>query len=202
MESSMRVTEPAGKPSRRREYLVSALGLVLTLALCTLALLYWDDIVRASRYGYLGVFFISILTGVTVFIPIPGLLVVFTMGSILEPAIVGALAGFGEAIGSIIIYLTSYGGHQALKKLERFDHRFTSKFESWLQRRGNVAVLVMSAILNPVFYPFVAVAGAMHFGLTRFFFLCWTGKTIKGMIIAYMGYYGLGFILRWIGIGV
>lgn len=187
---------------RKREYLIGTLGLVLTLALCALVIVYWDYIHRAAQYGYLGVFFISILTGVTVLIPVPGLLVVFTLGSILEPAIVGALAGFGEALGSIFIYLTGYGGHTALEKLETIDHRFTTRFENWIRSHGIIAVFFMSSIVNPLFFPFVAVAGAMHFGLTKFFLLCWAGKTIKGMAVAYLGYYGLGSILHWIGIGV
>jgi membrane protein DedA with SNARE-associated domain len=130
------------------------------------------------------------------------LLVVFTLGSILEPAIVGALAGLGEAIGSIAVYLTGYGGHRAIKKLETIDHRLTPKFERWIHRRGSIAVFLMSSIINPLFFPFVAVAGAMHFSLTKFFFLCWAGKTIKGIGVAYLGFYGLGSVLRLIGIGV
>jgi hypothetical protein len=60
----------------------------------------------------------------------------------------------------------------------------------------------MSAIINPFFFPFTAVAGVVRFGLIKFFLLCWAGKTIKGMAIAYVGYFGLGSLLRWIGIGV
>jgi membrane protein YqaA with SNARE-associated domain len=196
------ITEENKSSSRKREYLISAVGLVLVLALCALVIVYWDYIQRAGRYGYLGVLIISIITGVTILIPVPGLLVVFTLGSILEPSIVGALAGLGEAIGSIIIYLTGYGGRSGVTKLETIDHRFTTKFEYWLRRRGSIAVFAMSSIINPLFFPFTAIAGAMRFGLTKFFFLCWAGKTIKGMAVAYLGYYGLGSILRWTGIGV
>ena len=195
-------TEENRKSSRKREYLVSAIGLVLVLALCVLVIIYWDYIQRAGRYGYLGVFIISIVTGGTILIPVPGLLVVFTLGSILEPYIVGALAGIGEAIGSIFIYLTGYGGRSGVKKLEKIDNRFTVKFEDWLHRRGSIAVFVMSSIINPLFFPFTAIAGAMRFGLPKFFFVCWAGKTVKGMAVAYLGYYGLGSILHWIGIGV
>jgi membrane protein DedA with SNARE-associated domain len=202
MATPAKINEANPKVSRRREYLIGVAGLVLTIALCVLVVIYWDDVIKASRYGYLGVFFISILSGATILIPVPGLLVVFTLGSILDPAIVGALAGLGEALGSITIYLAGYGGHRAVEKLETIDHRFIVKFEDWLRRRGAIAVFLMSSIVNPFFYPFVAVAGAMHFGLTRFFFLCWGGKTIKGMGVAYLGYYGLGSLLHWAGIGV
>lgn len=202
MASPTGLIETGKKVSRRREYLLGALGLVLTLAFCALVIVYWDHVTKAEEYGYLGVFLISILSGATVLIPVPGILVVLTLGSISEPAIVGALAGLGEAIGSITIYLTGYGGHRVVEKLETVEHHYTIKFEDWLRRRGSIAVFLMSSILNPFFYPFVAVAGAIHFGLARFFFLCWAGKTLKGMGVAYLGYYGLGSILRWTGVGV
>ncbi len=202
MANSTGITEATKKASKKRDYIIGAAGLMIALALCALVIIYWDYIQKADRYGYLGVFIISIITGGTIFIPVPGLLVVFTMGSILNPAIVGALAGLGEAIGGIIIYLTGYSGHTAIEKLETVNHRFTAKFEDWLHSRGSIAVFVMSSIINPLFFPFTALAGAMHFGLAKFFFLCWAGKTIKGMGVAYLGYYGLGSILHWTGIGV
>jgi hypothetical protein len=35
---------------------------------------------------------------------------VFTLGGVLNPAIVGALVGIGEAIDSVVIYMIGYGG--------------------------------------------------------------------------------------------
>lgn len=188
--------------SLKRDYLVGAAGLAFTLALCALAIVYWDDIQIADRYGYFGIFIISILTGVTVLIPIPGLLVVFTLGSILEPFVVGALAGLGEALGSVAVYVMGYGGHTAIEKLEKIDYRLATRFENWLHRRGAIVVFLMSSTINPLFYPFALVSGAMHFGVFKFFLICWAGKTIKGMGVAYLGHYGLGSILHLIGIGV
>ena len=201
MASPAGISGIPGKVSRRREYLIGALGVVLTVALCAAGIAYWEYIERAAQYGYLGVFFISIIAGATVIIPVPGLLVVLTLSTILEPAIVGALAGLGEALGSVTIYLTGYGGHRALEKLERIDHHVIGTCENWLLRRGTVMIFIMSSIVNPFFYPFAAVAGAMHYGIGRFFILCWAGKTLKNMAVAYVGFYGLGALLQWIGIG-
>jgi membrane protein YqaA with SNARE-associated domain len=202
MASSTGIAQATRRFSLKRDYLVSAAGLVFTLALCVLAIVYWDYIQITDRYGYFGVFIISILTGVTVLIPIPGLLVVFTLGSILEPFVVGVLAGIGEALGSVAVYVMGYGGHAAIEKLDKIDHRLTNRFENWLHRRGAIAVFLMSSTINPLFYPFALVSGAMHFGVFKFFLMCWAGKTIKGMGVASLGYYGLGSILRLIGIGV
>jgi len=199
MADPLKTAKKEKKGTKKRGYLIGGTALVLTLALCAAVILYWDYIVRVRQFGYLGVFIINIFAGVTVIVPVPGLLIVFTMGSVLHPAIVGACAGLGEAIGSIIIYLTGYSGRGAFKTL---NHSFTSRFEGWIHRRGSIAVFLMSAIINPLFYPFTAMAGMMRFGLVRFFFFCWAGKTVKGMAVAYIGYLGLGSILRAVGIGV
>ncbi len=199
MEDSPETTGIPHKGSKKQEYLISAAALAVTLSLCAAVVIYWEYVSKAQQYGYLGVFIISIFAGGTVVVPVPGLLVVFTLGSVSNPAIVGALAGLGEAIGSLAIYLTGYGGHSTLKTI---NHRFTTKFEEWIRRRGSIAIFLMSVIINPLFYPFTAVAGMMRFGLFKFFILCWAGKTIKDMAVAYLGFLGLGSLLRWIGVPI
>jgi membrane protein DedA with SNARE-associated domain len=188
----------AAKPrSRKREYIVGALALVLTVAACVAVVVYWDYVRQVEQYGYFGAFLISILAGATVFVPIPGILVVFTLGSVLNPALVGIVSGLGEAVGSIGIYLSGWGGQRVIQNLN--NHKYFDKFSDWIRRRGEIAVFLMSAILNPLFYPFTAIAGMLRFGLVKFFFLCWAGKAIKNMAIAYLGYFGLRSILRWVG---
>ena len=190
----MEVTKPK---SRKKEYIIGALALALTIACCVAVVVYWDYVKQVQQYGYIGAFLISILAGATVLVPIPGILVVFTLGSVLNPALVGIVSGMGEAVGSIGIYLSGWGGQRAVENLN--NHRFFEKFSDWIRRRGEIAVFLMSAILNPLFYPFTAIAGMLRFGLVKFFFLCWAGKAIKNMAIAYLGYLGLRSILRWVG---
>jgi membrane protein DedA with SNARE-associated domain len=183
--------------SRKREYIVGGIALALTIALCVAVVLYWDYIREAEQYGYLGAFVISVFAGATVIVPIPGILLVFTLGSVLNPALVGVVSGLGEAVGSIGIYLSGWSGQKAVQNL---NNKLMNRFVGWLRRRGEIAVFLMSAILNPLFYPFTALAGMLRFGLAKFFFLCWAGKTIKNTVIAYLGYFGLRSILRWVGV--
>jgi membrane protein DedA with SNARE-associated domain len=42
----------------------------------------------------------------------------------------------------------------------------------------------------------------LRFGWVRFFFATWAGRTVKGMALAYLGYFGLGSILRWLGVDI
>ncbi|MBN2463113.1 MAG: VTT domain-containing protein [Dehalococcoidia bacterium] len=188
---------PVKKESRKRQYIIGGVALALTIVSCVAAVVYWDYISQAQHYGYLGAFVISILAGATVFVPIPGALVVFTLGSVLNPALVGIVSGLGEAIGSIGIYLSGWGGQKAVQNLKS---KFVDRFTDWIRRRGEIAVFLMSAILNPLFYPFTAIAGMLRFGLAKFFFLCWAGKALKNTAIAYLGYFGLRSILRWVGV--
>ena len=188
---------PVKRESRKREYIIGGVALALTIASCVAVVFYWDYISQAQHYGYLGAFVISVLAGATVFVPIPGVLVVFTLGSVLNPALVGIVSGLGEAIGGIGVYLSGWGGQKAVQNL---NHKFVDRFTDWIRRRGEIAVFLMSAILNPLFYPFTAIAGMLRFGLVKFFFICWAGKALKNTAIAYLGYFGLRSILRWVGV--
>lgn len=196
MADSPRTVEVVKKGMAKKEYIVGGLALAFTVAICVVAIYYWEDIRHLGRYGYIGAFIISILAGGTVFVPIPGLLVIFTLGGVLNPAIVGALSGLGEAIGSVGIYLAGYGGRRVFQNT---NHGLYSRLSGWLRHRGSIAVFINSAIFNPLFYPFTAIAGMLRFGLLRFFLVCWAGKTVKGMIVAYAGYLGLRSVLHWLG---
>lgn len=178
----------------------------------------------ASGYGYAGGFLVSILGGITI-IPVPSLLVIFTLGGVLNPVYVGLVAGLGEAVGGITVYLTGAGGGAMWSKLrarpqEIYDQprpsydivtpvqsRLNSRWQTMydrlarsIGRRGSsLLVFVVSAMVFSPYYFAGLAAGSLHMGLRRFFLLSLAGKTVKGMMVAYAGYWGLHFLLQWIG---
>ena len=87
--------------------------MVLTIVLCVLVIVYWQEFVQFSRYGYIGVFIVSFLAGVTVLVPVPSVFIVFTLGAVLNPVLVGLIAGAGEAIGSMGVYVTGLSAARA-----------------------------------------------------------------------------------------
>jgi hypothetical protein len=196
-EEYSQATAIADGKSRIRRYITGSIAVVVIVGLCVTAVIFSDDLGRIQEYGYLGVFVISIFAGGTVIVPVPGLLVVFTMGSILHPAGVGIAAGLGEAIGVITIYLAGATGHGMLEKVS---NRLVVRFTRWLHRYSVLVVFFMSAIVNPLYYPFALMAGALHFGLLRFFIPCWAGKTLKNTAVAYLGFFGFGSLLGWLGV--
>jgi membrane protein YqaA with SNARE-associated domain len=179
-----------------KDYALLSVSLAVTVVLCVLVVVYWQEFLKFARYGYIGVFLISFLADITLFVPVPSLFIVFTMGGVLNPVLVGLIAGAGETIGSMVVYVT---GLSSAKAFHALDHRVMDRFRTWIKTRGALSVFVMASILNPLFYPFTAIAGMMHFGWWRFLLLCLAGKTLKNMILAVAGYFGIKTLMAIFG---
>ena len=195
--------------SRRRWgiYLISSLSIFITVSIAVAVVLFWEEIQQARAYGYAGGFAVSILGGITL-IPVPSLLVTFTLGRVLHPVAVGLISGLGEALGGITIYLTGAGAGTMWTRLQvKSESQFWSRGQNYYDRLvawvggrgGSWVVFIASALIISPYYFAGLAAGSLRMGLLRFFLLSWAGKTIRGLIIAFAGYWGLTFLLPWIG---
>jgi uncharacterized membrane protein YdjX (TVP38/TMEM64 family) len=63
-------------------------------------------------------------------------------------------------------------------------------------------IFAASSTLNPFFDLFGFAAGAVRVPWWKFFLVCWAGKTIKNIALAYAGMWGMGYLLRWAGVEV
>lgn len=141
------------------------------------------------------------------------------------PVYVGVVAGLGSAIGGITVYLTGAGvqtiwsrlrnreqalqrrlglvddmNKQAQSRLWSKGKAFYDRLVKWLSGRGGAwVVFISSAIVISPFYPAGLAAGSLRMGLLRFFLISWAGKTVRYLYVAYAGYYGLQFVLKWFG---
>lgn len=199
------------RASKRWEYYVGIGGIVITVLVVLAVLFFWEEIRALEQYGYLGAFVISVFGGATIIAPIPMTPVVFALGTVMRPdfapymgpIFIGIAAGLGETLGGISIYMTGYGGGTALQDMKEGKIKNAYKrMTSWVERRGSLTLFVLSAVVNPFFYPAALAAGALRFGIWRYFFICLIGKTIKGITVAAAGYWGLGSILRALGVPV
>lgn len=171
--------------------------MAITIALCVLIIQHRGYLDQIAKWGYLGCFIVNLFASGTMVVPGLGVLLTFTLGGVLNPAIVGAVAGIGEATGAVGAYLTGYGGRGLFRDN---NNNLYVRFTNILERHGSKAVLLMAAILNPLYYPFAVFMGMLRFGLTRFFLMTWAGRTLKNMVLAYLGYFGLRSILEWLGV--
>jgi len=198
--------EQKPKISKKAAYIIGIVGAVATIVMA-FAVVYFGEYVRALKgYGYAGAFFISILGGATIVIPVPMLAVVFALGGVMKYTwLVGLAASAGETIGALTIYMTGHGAGTAIYeratngnpgKLQRIYERLMGLME----RRGSLTLFILASVINPFFYPAALTAGAMRFGIRKYFFICFVGKTIKAMTVVYAGYWGLKGIFHMLGI--
>ncbi len=216
----IRQAESESGKKKWRQYLPVTIGILLSGLVVAIAILLWD---KVQAYGYLTSFLVSFLDGVTI-IPLPAGLVVFTLAHKLNPLYLGLLAGLGDAIGGITVYFTGAWGRSLWSKfwpkrrsfsnqislspdkLIPFQTKLSSRwltryrrFLGWVERGGAWAVFIVAAFVWWLYYPVSLAAGTFHIGLKRFFLMSWAGKTIRGLIVAYAGYWGWRLLLRWIG---
>lgn len=220
----MQVTQE--RPKRNwRAYLMVSLGALLTMLPVVATVYFREEIQQAQGYGYMGVFLVGVLSGVSI-IPAPTQLLVFTFGNVLNPVWVGLVAGFGGAIGGITVYLTGASVETIWSKLRTkgqalgrwllpgsdttkpSQSRFWSKGQAlyhhlvkWAEGKGVFwTIFISSAMIISPFYFAGLTAGSLRIGLLRFFLISWAGKTVRYLTIAFAGYWGLQVILKWIGI--
>ena len=197
--------EVALKKSARWAYALGILGIVLTVLMAAAIVIYKEEVRDLQHYGYIGAFFISILGGATIIVPVPMLAVVFALGGAMrdpwQVALVGLSAALGELVGALTIYMTGHGAGKAIR-ISRHG-RIQAAYERMLdlmERRGAITLFAVTSVVNPFFYPAAFACGALHFGLKKYIFIVLVGKIIKCMTVVYAGYFGLKELFRAIGI--
>ncbi len=194
--------------SRIKNICITVSLLVATIALCVFLVYNWKYVVKLEHHGYLGLFLISLLAGSPLPIPTPSMILTFTLGSILNPLFVGLVAGVGNTIGNVILYYTGRGGLKLFNDFNRQDTKvsriITDKRLSRILNSDNWGEMAVFFLLLinpvPVATPLVLAMGAAHYNLARFLIICWLGKTTQGMILAYLGHYGLRSLLHFFGV--
>jgi membrane protein DedA with SNARE-associated domain len=199
--------QPEDKKSSRRSLFLGIIGGVLTIAMVAAIIIYNDKLRSLDEWGYLGAFVISILGGATVIVPVPMLPVVFALGGAMgnpwQVFLLGLAAAAGEVIGGITIYLTGQGAGRAISnnKNGRMQKAYDRTLR-FIERRGVLALFVVTFIVNPFFYPAAFACGALRMGLKKFVPVIIIGKLIKCMTVVYAGYYGFNALFRALGISV
>lgn len=173
-----------GRRERLKRLLAVALVIVITLAVWRVA----DQLEKFRLWGYPGIFLISFLGNATVILPAPSLALVFAMGGILNPLLVGLVAGPAEALGELTGYLAGYGGRTVVENQELYE-----RLKVWMQRNGALTVFLLSVFPNPFFDLAGIAAGVLHYPVHLFLFFCWLGKTIKTIAFAFAGAYSITF---------
>lgn len=174
--------------SREQYFQISAL--IFVLALCFLLIAYRERVVELKGYGYLGVFLASLVSSATIVVPAPGWMIVATVGSILNPLLVGIISGVGATIGEMTGYALGYGGRIATKNSALYQ-----RMVGWMKKWGGITIFILALIPNPLFDIAGITAGLLRFPLWKFIIFGAAGRIPKHLFYAYTGAFGIKFFL-------
>lgn len=166
------------------------LALLVVIAITVYVYSIRDRVDEFAAYGYPGIFLVTLMANATVFLPAPGVAVVFAMGSIFNPFGVALAAGTGGAIGELSGYLAGFSGQAVIENTRIYD-----RIHPWVVKYGIWTILALSAIPNPFFDIAGVAAGIAKMSLRRFLFACWIGQLIKMAFFAYAGFYSLDWLI-------
>ncbi len=146
-----------------------------------------------ENYGYLGAFLVSLVSNATIILPMPGFLIIFALGALFNPFLVGLAGATGGAGGEALSYILGWTGRGVIQ-----DRRLYDKAVQWLRRWG-VWVIFVFAVAPLPFDIMGMVAGLFHFPFWKFFLALWCGKALKYVTIALGGAFGWEAVLRFLG---
>lgn len=167
----------------KRNFL-SILIFVAVLAITVYLFLIQDKLSALGDAGYLGVFVVSLAANATIVLPMPSLLLILPLATVLNPLFVGLVAAAGGAIGEMTAYLAGYSGRGIWGNNKAY-----LRAVSWLEKRGILVVFLVSATPLPMDVMGLA-AGNLRFPAWKYLIGCIPGKIIKYVALAYATVWG------------
>jgi membrane protein YqaA with SNARE-associated domain len=152
----------------------------------------------AIQYGYLGIFLISLLGAMSIFVPIPYTVVIFILGGLdtFDPFLIAVAAGIGSAIGEFSGYLLGAGGRKVIGDRYKKRMDFITKL---FKKYGSVAIFIFALTPLPDDLLFIPL-GVMRYSLLRAFIPALLGKFFSNLIIAYSGRLSLDIVKNIFGV--
>jgi uncharacterized membrane protein YdjX (TVP38/TMEM64 family) len=178
------------KPSKLGTTLLRVLALLVVIGVTVFIYSIRDRVEEFAAFGYPGIFLVALMANATVFLPAPGVAVVFAMGNVFNPLGVALAAGAGGALGELSGYLAGFSGQAVIERTDVY-----GRIHPWVVKYGLWAILILSAIPNPFFDIAGVAAGIAKMSLRRFLVACWIGQTIKMAFFAFAGYYSLDWLM-------
>ena len=172
--------------SKIRTNILRVLVLVGVIAITIYIISIRNRVAEFERYGYVGIFFVALLANATVFIPAPGVAIIYAMGAVFNPIYVGIAAGTGGAIGELSGFLAGFSGQGLVENTHIYE-----RIKPWVDKYGGWSIFVLAAIPNPFFDIAGFAAGIAKMKMRTFLFSVWVGQLIKMTMFAYAGKYSI-----------
>ena len=181
------------KKASFRTNLLRILAILAVIAITLYTYTLRERIEEFQALGYPGIFLVALIANATILLPAPGAALVAAVGAIFNPIGVGIAAGTGGAIGELSGYLAGFSGQAVIERTDVY-----AKIKPWVDKYGGWAILVLSAIPNPLFDVAGIAAGIAKMRFWTFLFFVWIGQLIKMTLFAYAGRYSIDLFSNFI----
>ncbi len=142
------------------------------------------------QFGYVGVFLISLIGTLSVVFPIPYTLVIYLLGSVLDPILVAISGGLGSAVGEFSGYVLGYYGRTVFSEERRRKMDYMMKV---FHRYGFAAIFLFALTPLPDDLLFIPL-GIMRYRFVKAFIPALLGKMLMCFILAYSGHMSVEII--------
>lgn len=185
-------------PKSFRDRVISKNGLLVLLIvlLLVISIIVWQLDIDwkgyVEDYGYFGVFILMLVSGMTIFFPLPSEAVLAVAPNLMELSthseisLLGFVASVGAALGEITSYYAGRWGRIVIA--EKYQTSY-ERVDRWMRRYGGPAIFVFS--FTPLPFDLVGlVAGSLRFPLWKFLFYCWVGRLARALLVVHLGKIG------------
>jgi membrane protein YqaA with SNARE-associated domain len=143
----------------------------------------WDVLIAvAVQYGYPGVLLVSLLGSAIPFVPLPYLAIVVVLGSILNPLLLGVVAGLGAALGKITSYMIGRSGYRLTSNSTR---KNLDVLRGIVTKYGPFGVFLFAVTPLPDDV-YIVPMGMMRLPFWQFFAANLAGKVTLSVLVAYL----------------
>lgn len=138
-----------------------------------------------ERYGYAGIFLLTLISNASVLIPVPGLWLATLFGRSLNPILVGLAGGLGSSMGELSGYLAGVSGKALIEKRKR---AWYDRIHGWMGRNGFITIFLFAFFPNPIFDLGGIVAGTAGYSPWLFFSATLLARLLKFTLFAWLGH--------------
>jgi len=150
------------------------------------------------QYHYFGVFLVSLIGSMSLFIPIPYTAFLFTLGSMetFNPILLAIASSLGSAVGEFSGYLLGLGGRKIISEKNK---RKMNALIKVFGKYGYLGIFIFALTPLPDDLVFIPL-GIMRYSFLKTFIPAFIGKLCMSLIIVYSARFTLQIIRQIFGV--
>jgi membrane protein YqaA with SNARE-associated domain len=168
---------------------ISIVVICLVIALSVVLFLFRTEVKQLNNFGYLGAFLISLVSSLTIILPVPGFYLLIPLAAIFNPVLVAVAASTGGIVGELAGYAAGRSGRHILANNKQY-----KRAESWMKRWGVWAIMFFAFVPLVPFDVAGLVSGALRYPVWKFMLAGWVGKTAKFIILLLFSSWAIKFL--------